>query len=303
MDHVEYSTYERDGKTDSVLGWRETRLIDQSTGLPLVWHLGPATAHEPHVLLKHLLPTLFELWPDCPMHTIVADGIFDDDPTTRELETHWSLHPLFTRNHARTTTTEDRRKRQTRVVDGQPHCSCGPMRYVRREGFYTHEHRARDGRRRGVIAPDVKTARVRWRCPTGRCGERSTYASENPRDHTWWPRRGAGNISLDARAYLLYRNFVESSFAVTKGQGIGTMDNPALWARDRETDMLIGLHNMLTSAQRLVHENGDVQLINAEYEALGLNHRGRPPTRQDFADAMASRPPHLRWAWPTPARA
>lgn len=180
MDLVDYSIYERDGQIESVLGWRETRIIDHASGRTLISTLDRATSHEPHVLLNVLLPLLFELWPDCPMHTIVGDGLYDDHNTCFDLEARWSLHPIFTRLTTRNTTTRIRGGGTAPVCDGQPSCACGPMRFYQREGFYNHEQRRLDGLPRGAMAPSIKLARVRWRCPNNRCKEISTYFTEDP---------------------------------------------------------------------------------------------------------------------------
>ena len=184
MDLVDYSVYERDGQREPVLGWRETRIIDHASGRTLISTLDRATSHEPHVLLNVLLPLLFELWPDCPMHTIVGDGLYDDHNTCFDLEARWSLHPIFTRLTTRNTTTRIRGGGTAPVCDGQPSCACGPMRFYQREGFYNHEQRRLDGLPRGAMAPNIKRARVRWRCPNNRCKEISTYFTEDPRDHS-----------------------------------------------------------------------------------------------------------------------
>jgi len=302
MDLVDFSVYERDGTFDSVLGWRETRIIDQASGRTLVSALDSANSHEPHVVLKVLLPTLFTLWPDSPMHTLVADGLFDDDPTCRDLESRWSLHPIFTRITPRNTTTQLRGGATARVCDGQPSCACGPMIFHRREGFYGHEQRLADGRPRGVMAPAIKKARVRWRCARGHCPEISTYFLENPRDHGWWPRRGTSHHATDRRALTLYRNMIEASFAQTKSLGIGSVGQPALWARDSETTLLLALHNLLATAARVAHENGSYQIFHDEYRRLGLHRAGRSPTPEDLQREHQRRPAMYRRAWPQPGR-
>jgi len=302
MDLVDYSLYERDGQREPVLGWRETRIIDQASGRTIISILDRATSHEPHVLLRVLLPKLFELWPDCPMHTIVGDGLYDDHDTCFDLEARWSLHPIFTRVNPRNTTTRIRGGGTARVCDGQPICACGPMRFYQREGFYSQEQRALDRLPRGAMAPNIKAARVRWRCPNGRCKEISAYLTEDPRDHAWWPRRGNSNPATECRVYTLYRNMIESSFADTKGLGIGSAGQPALWARDSGTTLMLALHNLLATATRVAHANGSYQMFHDEYERLGLNRACHAPSLEDLERERRLRPAHLQWAWPPPGR-
>ena len=302
MDLVDYSVYERDGQREPILGWRETRIIDHASGRTLISTLDRATSHEPHVLLNVLLPLLFDVWPDCPMHTIVGDGLYDDQHTCFDLEARWSLHPIFTRLTPRNTTTRIRGGGTARVCDGQPSCACGPMRFYQREGFYNHEQRRLDGLPRGAMAPNIKLARVRWRCPNNRCKEISTYFTEDPRDHGWWPRRGKSGHATERRAYTLYRNMIESSFADTKSLGIGSPGQPALWARDSGTILMLALHNLIATATRVAHTNGSYQMFHDEYERLGLNRGLRAPTPEDLDRERRNRPAHLQWDWPPPGR-
>ena len=176
------------------------------------------------------------------------------------------------------------------------------MRFYQREGFYNHEQRRLDGLPRGAMAPNIKLARVRWRCPNNRCKEISTYFTEDPRDHGWWPRRGKSGHATDRRAYTLYRNMIESSFADTKSLGIGAPGQPALWARDSGTILMLALHNLIATATRVAHTNGSYRVFHDEYERLGLNRGLRAPTPEDLDRERRNRPAHLQWDWPPPGR-
>ena len=229
MDLVEGITYEYSGHKDTVIGWKGAVIVDQATSLPLVWALARGQENERSLLLR-LLDLLFDLWPDCPMHTIVGDAFYDlAADLSLQLEESYSLHPIFSHQGKRETATTGRRGRTHAVIDGQPHCVCGPMKFRGRDDFYDAAKRLADGRRRGEVGPGVrKKARVRWSCPNNLCGEVSLHLRDNPRDHTWWPRTGAGNHTLDRRALEIYRNSVESAFAGVKLGCIGTRDSCAL---------------------------------------------------------------------------
>ena len=74
-----------------------SKLVDQQTGLPLIWTIAPANVEEDKVLIRNLLPNLFRLWPDCPLEIIIGDGVLDNAWVCGELEARWSIHPMFTR--------------------------------------------------------------------------------------------------------------------------------------------------------------------------------------------------------------
>lgn len=280
---VDFSVYDYGGQYDSVLGWRLVLLVDRDSGLPVIWAIVPATAHEPRVLLDLLLPQLFELWPDCPLHTIISDNELDSAPACGALEGQWSIHPVFTRYNAKHLKVTAKRGVTFTTVDGQPECGCGtdlPMTFRGREGFLSVEQRAAKGVARGAVAPNTKQARLRWVCPSCKT-ERSTYALKQigdqrwplANDHLWYPIRGAGEHTDMRKCLLLYRNLVESSFAIMKGIGVGT-DEPALWAQDLGIVHLIGMHLTPPSARRLAHENGTYTLLVAEQDKLGLGRKG-----------------------------
>lgn len=228
--------------------------------------------------------------------------IYDTNDTCFDLEARWSLHPIFTRVTPRNTETLIRGGQTAPVCDGQPSCACGPMKFYQREGFYSQEQRALDGLRRGAMAPDIKRARIRWHCPNKRCKEISTYFTENPRDHTWWPRRGKSHHATHRRAYTLYRNLIEASFAETTSLGISSANQPPLWARDTGMTLTLALHNLLATATRVAHTNDSYLVFHNEYERLGLHRCGRAPSPEDLARERSARPHELQWTWPDPGR-
>jgi hypothetical protein len=284
MDSVEHNLYEHDGHPDSVIGWEGAVLIDQASNLPLVWTVARGKAREPDLLFQVLLPTLFSLWPDCPLHTLIGDGLYDKEPVCRELVELWSIQPIFSRRTPRVTMATLRGGSTVVVVDGKPECPrCGPMKFVRREGWYTADKRIANRKPRGEIVASIKTARTRWRCLCGLYSDVSLYARDNYRDHTFWPRDDEHNFGLERRAYELYRNGVESNFGRVKQRGIGTRDGRCLWARDSGIAVLFGAEQLLHTARRVAHETGAYHLLHDEYLELGLNLSGEPPTRAHTA--------------------
>ena len=308
---IDYSVYDYGGQYDSVFGWRLVLLVDRDSGLPVIWAIVPASVHESRVLLDLLLPQLFELWPDCPLHTVVSDNELDSAPACGALEARWSIHPVFTRNTPKRLTVTAKRGVKFTTIDGQPECHCGTeklMSFRGREGFISVDQRAFKGLARGALGY-TKDARVRWICKSCE-SERTTYALKQidgeqwpfANDHLWYPIRGAGEHTDMRKVLCLYRNLVESAFAIMKGIGVGG-DEPALWAQDLGIVHLIGIHLTLRTARRLAHENGTYALLAAEHAELGLGIKDAdPPTNRKMREARGKRPTHLQWSWPVPDR-
>jgi hypothetical protein len=272
--------------------------------LPLVWTLAAGNAVEREVLFKELLPLLFELWPHCPMHTLVGDQHYDSEGTCRDLENLFSLHPIFTRHNPRETQEVAKGGRHVKVVDGQPFCACpGGMKFRGHNDFYEASQRLADGTPRGEPAPEKRgRPRIRWVCPNGLCKEVTLWLARNPRDVTWWPRGGDSKYASTRRALELYRAVVESMFAVLKQNGIGVRDGRALWARDNGITWLIGLHFLWRTAQRLAHESNNYEYLREEFVDLGFARPGSAPSAAVMDAVAMRRPEHLRWSWPGPLR-
>jgi len=306
---IAFSVYDHGGQFDSKKGWRPVKLVDQQTGLPLIWTIAPAVVEEEKVLIRNLLPNLFRLWPDCPLETIIGDGVLDNAWVCGELEARWSIHPMFTRRTSKRRTVTARGGDTYTTIDGQPICSCGTeMKFRCREGFFSREQRAAAGIPRGAMAPNTKDARIRWKCPSCKT-ERPIYVLKpvgndwpNANHNLYYPIRGAGKHSLRRKALLLYRNIVESTFAVMKATGVGN-EQPAQWAQDHGIVHLIGMYFTLRTARRLAHENGSYAILEAEHTSLGLaTNTSNPPSLQRMLELRDARPAHLRWAWPPPQR-
>jgi hypothetical protein len=303
MGDVQSILYEHDGQYDNVNGWKGAALIDQATDLSLVWTVARGKAYEPDLLLQVLLPMLFSLWDDCPLHTLIGDAFYDTEPVCRTLVERWSIQPIFTRHTPRREERILRSGARIVVVDGKPECpKCGPMTFVKREGFYTAETRIANHKPRDAIVADVKKARTRWKCLCGLFPDVSLYAKDNYRDHTYWPR-DESKRGLQRRALELYRNGVESTFARIKQRGIGTRDGRCLWVGDSGIRILFGAEQLLHTARRVAHETGVYQLLHDEYLELGLNLSGEPPTRARMREVAQRRPPDLKTDWPRPGRA
>jgi Transposase DDE domain len=303
MSAVSSSTYKRGDQYDTVIGWKAFVIADQATTLPLVWAVAPGNAYEPTVLLDTLLPLLFELWPECPMEALVGDGAYDTREVCQTLEERNSLHPVFSPRSTRERVEELRRDRTVPVVNGQPSCPCGPMKFRGREGFYELEKRLRDGKARGVMAPGVKDARIRWACPNKLHDEVSLKFRNDPTGNTYLPRGGDSRAAYHRRALEIYRNQIESVFSGVKRACIGTDDARTLWVRDNGIEWLLGSYLLLHTAKRLAHENGDYGLFHDEFQELGLDSAGDPPSMELIAALRARRPERLRWQWPKPGRA
>jgi hypothetical protein len=302
----------------TVNGWNAIVIADQASTLPLVWTLANGKVDEPAVLVDRLLPLLFELWEDCPMDTLVGDGAFDEAPTCRALELNWSLHPVFARVAPRTTRAKDRHGRVFELINGQPSCSCGPMKFRGRDDFYDRHRRRKDGLRRGEPAPDTVNPRIRWYCPTGLCRRDdgtvlavSLWFNRDPRDHGYYPRGGGSDDAYTRRALELARNAAESVHAGIKAHGIGVHDGRALWARDNDAEWQLALHCLSQTARRLAHEPnaygidhpaGAYGVLREEFNALKLGQAMQGLDPRHAEQLRSERPEPLRWTWPPPGR-
>ena len=247
---IDYSVYDYGGQYDSVFGWRLVLLVDGDSGLPVIWRSFPPACMSPG-----------SSW-ICRCPSCSSSG-----RTAR-----------CTPSSATTSSTPR------------------PPSFRGREGFISIERRAFKGLARGALAY-TKDARVRWICK--RCNsERTTYALKQiggeqwpfANDHLWYPIRGAGEHTDMRKVLCLYRNLVESAFAIMKGIGVGG-DEPALWAQDLGVVHLIGIHLTLRTARRLAHENGTYALLAAEHAELGLGIKDAdPPSNRTMHEIRRNAP-------------
>jgi hypothetical protein len=78
-------------------GYKTIGICDLDSTEPMVWTNVAASVGERDAC-RQLLKTLFELWPTCPMHTLVGDSLYDQEEAfAMELEFDWGLHPCFPR--------------------------------------------------------------------------------------------------------------------------------------------------------------------------------------------------------------
>jgi hypothetical protein len=305
MEKVAISTYRRDGRSDTVTGWRLMAIRDLASCCPIVWVIVPGPTPEPQTLTEHLLPLLFRAWPDCPMDTLVLDAGFDEEPCCGELVERWSVQPVVTRAGVRRTTQVMKSGRTVEIMNGRPICPrCGPMRYHRREKFITPDRRQVLGLERGQLPPpaELKKARVRWVCKSDLCPPVDLFAHNDYRDYNYWPRCPDTRQGAMRRALELSRNGIESSFSIVKHNGIGTKENFPLWAQDAGIEWLVAMHCALRTARAAVHVSGDYAFLADEFRELGLHESGHPPPLELFEEVERRRPKHLSWRWPEAGR-
>lgn len=78
-------------------GYLLCAIVDQATGLALVWTLIPNKDYEAAALLT-MLAELHELWPDIDAEWIAGDGLYDDDDLSRLCMQNYGIHPVFRHN-------------------------------------------------------------------------------------------------------------------------------------------------------------------------------------------------------------
>lgn len=69
-------------------------IVDNATGLPLVWTLYDASLGE-QIALTMLLSDLHRLWPDIDAELIAGDSIWDTNECNRLCEVHYGIAPIF----------------------------------------------------------------------------------------------------------------------------------------------------------------------------------------------------------------
>jgi hypothetical protein len=75
-------------------GYYFTVIVDQASGLPLVWMLHDANRDEAPAIVP-LLSRLYRLWPDCPAKLIAGDSAWDEGPWCRLCEADYGIAPIF----------------------------------------------------------------------------------------------------------------------------------------------------------------------------------------------------------------
>jgi hypothetical protein len=75
-------------------GYYFSVIVDQATGLPLVWWLQDSKNDEARALVP-LLSKLHQLWPDIDAETIAGDSAWDEAEWVRLCEVDYGIHPIF----------------------------------------------------------------------------------------------------------------------------------------------------------------------------------------------------------------
>jgi hypothetical protein len=252
------------------VGYLAVTIVDMATTLPYGIVFLPAGGDE-RKAINRLLESIFEIWPDCPMGTLVGDGLFNNSKTLgHELVFNWGIQPVFP-----TSQRGYGKELPHSETEGVPVCRCGKgklMKMKDTDGFYTAERRARDGIPRGEET-SVK-ARIRWECAGGKggCGEKAeTRPHTDARLYTFYPRRGDHVRATERRVLMWRRNAVESVFATLKNLGIGRdkFECPK-WAKDLTMEWLVAVGMLGLVARRLIHDTDAYDRALAEATNLGL---------------------------------
>jgi hypothetical protein len=241
-------------------------LVDYCTGRPIVWTLVDASWTEARTL-HELLRVLYELWPDCPMKTIVGDGAWDKDEWHELCERHYGLHLVASR-------TSDPRKldakhrlpeRESELIDyfdgrGQVFCRAHnkPLSYLG-NGFPKRNDLAP-----GEAAPEAQF-RLRFRCEGG-CGTPSLQMKRHWTALAYYPHTPTGQRKryAERHALLAHRNVCESLFNALKvGHGIATCGADRLRLNDLDT-----VHALVDLSFCM----GTALLLGQERDKLGVGY-------------------------------
>jgi len=246
-------------------GHKVVAITDLASTRPLVWTNVPASMGERDAC-RLLLPKLFELWPTCPMHTLIGDSLYDQEEAfAMELEFDWGLHPCFPR------AGKVSRAYPHVENEGVPSCAHGLMHREKAEGFPDAAWRAKTGTPRGQRARE-DDARIRWRCSINHpdCSPQTTRPRDNPRLYTYYPRAGDGRHAMTRRALAIRRGSIESVFSTLKNRGVGGKGLHRLkLIGDSPADWVISLAALHLTAARVAHETGAYADTYAAAEHLG----------------------------------
>jgi hypothetical protein len=237
--HAGFRAYERrNGKKEDVPAGQVTRkwgklwrgyhlvvLVDYCTGRPIVWTLVDASLDEARAL-EVLLPLLYELWPDCPLKTIVGDTAWDELWAHQLCEANYGVHLVASR-----TTRQDAvnakhslPEREGKLIDhfdGLGRAFCVHRKQLT---YLGNSLPKRDGLAPGELAPEAQF-RLRFRCEDG-CGTPSLQMRLHWTALAYYPHTPDGQRKRYAERYALlaHRNVCESLFNALKvGHGIATV--------------------------------------------------------------------------------
>lgn len=215
------------GKGKSWRGYYLVLIVDQASGLPLIWTLIDSKEQETTALVP-LLSLLYHLWPDCPAEWIAGDSAWDTDACCRTCEVDYGLHPIFrlhsdrgTKDIPRGLVRGDRLLKMTHP--GELICAAHGEHLI----YETLDRPSRAGLRPGQSATEG-AFRYRVRCEHDHtrsaghrpCGRLSMPASFDWNKLTFYPHHSNGRPDLySMRQVILAARLgqVESCFQALKG--------------------------------------------------------------------------------------
>ena len=204
---------------------------------------------------------LYELWPDCPLKTIVGDGAWDEEWAHELCEVNYGVHLVARRTDERRLNAEHSvSERESELIDyfdglGDVFCRAHrkPLKYVG-NGF--PKNRAGLGLAPGEAAPEPQF-RLRFQCEHG-CGTPSLQMRKHWTALAYYPHTPHGQRKRYAERHALldHRNVCESLFNALKvGHGIATVGADRLRLNDFDTvHALIDLSFCMGTALMLGHE-------------------------------------------------
>jgi len=269
-------------------GYKLMVISDLATnGRPLMWMLCGADVDE-RAALRQMLPQLFALFPELQRMreiTLTGDALYDHSyELAYELTFKWGITTNFARHGSIDRGFEWADNR------GVPQCGCRAddtnldsplldMVYDQATKFPRPGYRFEKGlvpcgeyirTPRGKI---IDNARIRWTCPKGRADHREvvTYPKSNPRLYTRLPHSGDSTWAARRVALSIYRNVIESTFAVIDDMGLSCVDGERpRWAYDSEMRWICGLSMLTLTARHLIQQNGVYDATEDEASDLGL---------------------------------
>jgi len=254
-------------------GYHLVVLVDYCSGRPIVWSLVNAKWDEAKQL-RELLRVLYELWPDCPLTTIVGDGAWDEKWAHEVCEVGYGLHLVASRTIDSTDLDAEHKlsEGESEVIDyfdgkGQAFCRDHkqPMKLL------GNEAPKREGLVPGEASPESQF-RLRFKCDSG-CGTPSLQMARHWTALAYYPHTPNGKVKRYAERYALlaHRNVCESLFNALKvGHGMATVGADRL----RLTD--------LQSVRALVDLSfcmGTALMLGQERNRLGVSY-DTPPAEQ-----------------------
>ncbi len=221
----------------------------------------------------------------------------------RDLEDRYSLHPVFARGEHRVTENVGRGRDLEKVVNGQPYCRCGPMKFRGREGFYSVEQRLRDGRPTGE--PD-RTARADpesdGNAPMA-CVGNSRFGS--PRIHATTPG-GREQAMATMRMTGWHRKSGDRRSSRSLVSSSSLVSESAMVARYRPTT--VGSHGSSAPISWDARPDGSrtraaaMRIFEPTSENSGFTSLERRRAPPEPANLGQRRPERLQWGWPDGGR-